>query len=113
MALRPRESFVSRLRGGHIVGSLSTTSQAQRAISRTRLLTRHFSNTGTPLNRSTTMSFPETMKAIAIDKTGDVDVLEVKTVPFPAPTPGNVIIKASSLLSYPPAPQARTHAHAQ
>ncbi|KAH9932066.1 NAD-P-binding protein [Epithele typhae] len=41
-------------------------------------------------------SFPETIKAIAIDKTGDInDVLEVKTLPFPAPTPGNVIIKVA------------------
>ncbi|KAI0756388.1 NAD-P-binding protein [Daedaleopsis nitida] len=39
------------------------------------------------------MSFPETMKAIAIDRTGDVDVLEVKTIPFPAHVPGNVVIK--------------------
>lgn len=42
------------------------------------------------------MSFPETMKAIAIDKTGDVDVLDVKTIPFPAHVPGNVVIKVRS-----------------
>ncbi|KAI0801460.1 NAD-P-binding protein [Fomes fomentarius] len=41
------------------------------------------------------MSLPETVKAIAIDKTGDVDVLEVKDVPFPKPNPGNVVIKVA------------------
>ncbi|KAI0714836.1 NAD-P-binding protein [Earliella scabrosa] len=41
------------------------------------------------------MSFPKTMKAIAIDKTGDVDVLEVKELPFPAHVPGNVVIKVA------------------
>ena len=41
------------------------------------------------------MALPETMKAIAIDRTGDIDVLEVKTLPVPAPTAGNVLVKAS------------------
>ena len=42
------------------------------------------------------MSLPETMKAIAIDKTGDIDELEVKTLPLPAPAPGYVLVKASA-----------------
>ena len=42
------------------------------------------------------MSFPKTIKAIAIDRAGDIDdVLEVKELPFPTPAPGEVLIKAS------------------
>ncbi|RDX42967.1 NAD-P-binding protein [Lentinus brumalis] len=41
------------------------------------------------------MSFPTTVKAIAIDKTGDIDVLEVKDLPFPKPAPGDVLIKVA------------------
>ncbi|KAI0654464.1 NAD-P-binding protein [Cubamyces menziesii] len=41
------------------------------------------------------MSLPETIEAIAIDRTGDVDVLEKKKVPFPAHGPGNIVIKVA------------------
>ncbi|OJT09584.1 hypothetical protein TRAPUB_13961 [Trametes pubescens] len=39
------------------------------------------------------MSLPETVEAIAIDKTGEIDVLVKKAVPFPAHAPGHVVIK--------------------
>lgn len=39
------------------------------------------------------MSLPETVEAIAIDKTGDIDVLVKKAVPFPVHAPGNVVIQ--------------------
>ena len=39
------------------------------------------------------MSLPETVEAIAIDRTGEVDVLEKKKVPFPAHGPGNIVIQ--------------------
>lgn len=39
------------------------------------------------------MSLPETVEAIAIDKTGEIDVLVKKAVPFPAHGPGNVVIQ--------------------
>ena len=43
------------------------------------------------------MSFPKTIKAIAIDRAGDIDdVLEVKELPFPTPAPGEVLIKVNS-----------------
>ncbi|EMD32574.1 hypothetical protein CERSUDRAFT_87891 [Gelatoporia subvermispora B] len=41
------------------------------------------------------MSLPEKIQAIAIDKTGDIDVLERKTVDFPTPPPGNIVVKVS------------------
>ncbi|KAF9819236.1 hypothetical protein IEO21_02275 [Rhodonia placenta] len=41
------------------------------------------------------MSFPQTIQAIAIDKNGEIDVLEKKTVPFPELVPGNVLVKVS------------------
>ncbi|GBE77245.1 NAD-P-binding protein [Sparassis latifolia] len=39
--------------------------------------------------------FPKTIRSIAIDKNGDIDVLQVKTVPFPAAAPGDVIVKVA------------------
>ena len=39
------------------------------------------------------MAFPETMQAIAISKTGDIDVLEKQTVPFPKQQPNHVVVK--------------------
>ncbi|KAH9849205.1 NAD-P-binding protein [Lenzites betulinus] len=41
------------------------------------------------------MSLPETVEAIAIDSTGDIELLEKKTVPFPAHSPQNVVIKVA------------------
>lgn len=39
------------------------------------------------------MPFPKTIQAITIDKNGDIDVLERKSVPFPEHVPGNVVVK--------------------
>ncbi|PCH34252.1 NAD(P)-binding protein [Wolfiporia cocos MD-104 SS10] len=39
------------------------------------------------------MSFPKTIQAIAIEKNGDVDVIEKRTVAFPEHIPGNIVIK--------------------
>ena len=61
------------------------------AVARTTQLIGHLSSSADPRK----MALPETMKAIAIDRTGDIDVLEVKTLPVPAPTAGNVLVKAS------------------
>lgn len=41
------------------------------------------------------MVFPETISAIAIDKTGGIEVLEKKTVPFPTQKPGEIVVKVS------------------
>ncbi|KAI0354627.1 NAD-P-binding protein [Trametes cingulata] len=41
------------------------------------------------------MSLPETVEAIAIDRTGDIDVLEKKKVPFPPHSPRNVVIQVA------------------
>lgn len=72
----------------------------QQATARAGLLVRHLS-AATPVNNtSVKMSLPETVEAIAIDRTGDVDVLEKKKVPFPAHGPGNIAIKVRSRLSY-------------
>ncbi len=71
--------------------------QVQRTARRIATVPRHFtrsaSDTQSHSSPLAAMSLPETVKAIAIDKTGDVDVLEVKNVPFPKPNPGNVVIK--------------------
>lgn len=42
------------------------------------------------------MPFPQTIEAITIAKTGDVDVIEKTEVPFPEVAPGNVVIKVRS-----------------
>ena len=39
------------------------------------------------------MSFPKTVQAIAIDKQGDLDVLEKKTLPFPEQGPQDLVVK--------------------
>lgn len=39
------------------------------------------------------MSFPSTVQAIAISKTGGVEVLEKLTVPFPKQEPGDIVVK--------------------
>ncbi|KAI9060499.1 NAD-P-binding protein [Trametes sanguinea] len=41
------------------------------------------------------MSLPEQVEAIAIDKTGDIDVLEKKKVPFPPHSPSNIVIQVA------------------
>ena len=43
------------------------------------------------------MPFPQTMEAITIAKTGDLDVIEKTKVPFPEVAPGNVVIKVRSI----------------
>lgn len=65
-----------------------------KATVRTSLLARHLTTTHSnrkPINVH--MSLPETVEAIAIDKTGEIDVLVKKAVPFPAHGPGNVVIQ--------------------
>ncbi|KAI8990684.1 NAD-P-binding protein [Trametes punicea] len=41
------------------------------------------------------MSLPEHVEAIAIDRTGEIDVLEKKKVPFPPHSPSNVVIQVA------------------
>ncbi|KAH9929830.1 NAD-P-binding protein [Fomitopsis serialis] len=41
------------------------------------------------------MSFPKTIQAIAINKNGEVDVINKEAVPFPEHVPGNVIVKVN------------------
>ncbi|KAG6899820.1 hypothetical protein C0993_006521 [Termitomyces sp. T159_Od127] len=43
------------------------------------------------------MSLPTTVDAIIIPKTGDVEVIEKKTIPFPKPLPGSIVIKVEYL----------------
>lgn len=45
------------------------------------------------IHTSHAMSFPETMQAIAISKTGGLDVLERQTVPFPKQEPNQIVVK--------------------
>ncbi|CDO73434.1 hypothetical protein BN946_scf185013.g69 [Trametes cinnabarina] len=81
-------------------------SAAQRAIARTNLLVCHLYLSPAAATFSTTssvrsanqakMSLPETVEAIAIDKTGDIDVLEKKKVPFPPHSPSNIVIQVRS-----------------
>lgn len=73
---------------------LTKTALQHKATARTSLVARHL--TTTPSNRkpvNANMSLPDTVEAIAIDKTGDIDVLVKKPVPFPAHAPGNVVIQ--------------------
>lgn len=39
------------------------------------------------------MPFPKSIQAIAINQTGDVDVIHKEAVPFPEHVPGNIVIK--------------------
>ncbi|EKM48389.1 uncharacterized protein PHACADRAFT_179513 [Phanerochaete carnosa HHB-10118-sp] len=41
------------------------------------------------------MSFPSTIQAIAIDKTGGLEVLERKALPFPKQEPDKIVVKVS------------------
>lgn len=45
------------------------------------------------IHTSHTMSLPETMQAIAISKTGGLDVLERQTVSFPKQEPNQIVVK--------------------
>lgn len=45
------------------------------------------------IHTSHTMSFPETMQAIAISKTGGLEVLERQTVSFPKQEPNQIVVK--------------------
>jgi hypothetical protein len=77
-----------------IIRSLSrvtlNASSSFRAIattsSRISQITRHLS----------TMSLPETVQAIGINKTGDLEVLEKLTVPFPKQAPDQLIVKVTT-----------------
>lgn len=39
------------------------------------------------------MTYPSTIKAVGINKTGDVDVIEDLTLPFPEQKPGDLLVK--------------------
>lgn len=39
------------------------------------------------------MTFPSTVQAVAIDKTGGIDVLEKKSLPFPKQEPNHIVVK--------------------
>lgn len=39
------------------------------------------------------MTYPSTIKAVGINKTGDVDVIEDLTLPFPEQKPGELLVK--------------------
>ena len=41
-------------------------------------------------------SFPSTVEALAIATTGDIDVIEKMTLPFPKVNPGDLVVKVSS-----------------
>lgn len=42
-------------------------------------------------------SFPSTVKAIAIEETGDVDVIQKMELPFPEVKPDHVVIKVRKI----------------
>lgn len=48
------------------------------------------------------LNLPSTVQALAIAQTGDIDVLELMTLPFPEVEPGHIIVKVCplSLISY-------------
>ncbi|KAG5340548.1 hypothetical protein C0989_001234 [Termitomyces sp. Mn162] len=62
-----------------------------RPKSRLNLLYRQFSAT------ARIMSLPTTTDAIIIQKTGGLEVVEKKTIPFPKPDPGSIVIKVEYL----------------
>lgn len=72
------------------------------AQARISQLLRHFSSTS--LRPSSTsshtntfrMTYPSTIKAVGINKTGDVDVIEDLTLPFPEQKPGELLVKVCS-----------------
>ena len=39
------------------------------------------------------MSLPPTIKAIAVPKHGDIDVIELVELPFPQQKPGDILVK--------------------
>ncbi|KIY73393.1 NAD(P)-binding protein [Cylindrobasidium torrendii FP15055 ss-10] len=41
------------------------------------------------------MSFPATVDAVVIEETGDFDVLQKKTIPFPEVTPQSIVVKTA------------------
>lgn len=46
-----------------------------------------------PLSLKLNMSYPSTVKAVAIAKTGGFEVIEDMTLPFPEQKPGDVLVK--------------------
>lgn len=66
-----------------------------RAQARVSQIHRHFSSSPTPHLNTTNarMSYPSSIKAVGINKTGDVDVIEDLTFPFPEQKPGEVLVK--------------------
>ncbi|KAL7285067.1 hypothetical protein ACG7TL_000158 [Trametes sanguinea] len=89
------------------VPSALRTSATLRATARTSLLLKQLSATASFSSASSLraekakMSLPEKVEAIAIDKTGDIDVLEKKTVPFPPHSPSNIVIQVLRKGLYP------------
>ena len=58
------------------------------ASARVALLSRHLSSTA-----STKMSFPATIQAIGIQKTGDIEVVEKLNIPFPKQQLDQIVVK--------------------
>lgn len=59
---------------------------------------RHFSSSAQASSTSSytnsfRMTYPSTVKAVGINKTGDVDVIEDLTLPFPEQKPGELLVK--------------------
>lgn len=76
-----------------MITSLRSIIASGRTTLRTQQVLRHFSST--PI----AMSFPKSIQAIAINKNGDVDVINKEAVPFPEHAPGNIVIKVRRSLS--------------
>ena len=51
---------------------------------------------------STMSQFPATIKAVTFSRTGDVDVIEETTKPFPEQGPGDIILKVCVTTTQPP-----------
>lgn len=96
----PSSAILRRAAATQLLSQGRVLLPVQRATARTGLLVRHLSATISVNNIGVKMSLPETVEAIAIERTGDVDVLEKKKVPFPAHGPGNIVIKVRTRLSY-------------
>ena len=72
------------------------TARALRAAPRATLLTRHLAYIA-----PAKMSFPATIQAIGMQKTGDIDVVEQLEVPFPTPKPNEILVKVRGPLAVP------------
>lgn len=69
------------------------------AQARISQLLRHFSSTSLRASSTSShtntfrMTYPSTIKGVGINKTGDVDVIEDLTLPFPEQKPGELLVK--------------------